>query len=240
MSKRAIAGSLFYNNPLRFMAGAPPIPASLIAWYPFNGNANDATGNGFNGTLVGSPSFVSGASGSQALQLNGSSQYMDGDSNNQLTYSPSITYNVWVNVTSFNNATSAGYQSVIDKVDNAGEGIELFVKSNGTLAMYVRTTSGNIDYDGTGTYTLTTGTWYMLTLTFTNGPGLIGYVNANVDSSNAISSNLLNFSAVTAIGYGLDTSFPNRYFYGLIQDARVYSVALTQAQISSLYSAGPQ
>jgi Concanavalin A-like lectin/glucanases superfamily len=155
-------------------------------------------------------------------------------------YSPEITYNVWVNVTSFTNGFSSGYMSVIDKVDNAGEGIELFVKSNGTLAMYVRTTAGAIDYDGSGNFTLTTGTWYMLTLTFTNGAGLTGYVNGNLDSNQTISSDLLNFSAVTAIGYGLDTSFPNRYFDGLIQDARVYSVALTGTQISALFSAGPQ
>jgi archaellum component FlaC len=31
-----------------------PIPTNgLIAWYPFNGNANDESGNGFNGTIIG-------------------------------------------------------------------------------------------------------------------------------------------------------------------------------------------
>ncbi len=30
----------------------PPPPSGLIAFYPFNGNANDASGNGYHGTLV--------------------------------------------------------------------------------------------------------------------------------------------------------------------------------------------
>jgi len=36
----------------------------LVAWYPFNGNANDESGNGLNGTLVGSPEMTADRFGS--------------------------------------------------------------------------------------------------------------------------------------------------------------------------------
>ena len=41
---------------------------NLVAWWPFEGNANDNTGNGHNGTVNGSPSWVAGKVG-QALEF---------------------------------------------------------------------------------------------------------------------------------------------------------------------------
>ncbi len=42
----------------------------LVAYYPFNGNANDESGNGNHGQAFGSPTFVQGVQG-QGLKLNG-------------------------------------------------------------------------------------------------------------------------------------------------------------------------
>ena len=44
----------------------------LVAYYPFNGNANDESGNGLNGTIVGA-TFTEGIQSdpSGALQFNG-------------------------------------------------------------------------------------------------------------------------------------------------------------------------
>ena len=63
-----------------FPAALTVLPQStqsgLVAWYPFNGNANDASGNGLNGTMYNSPTFVSGpVSGSQAIHLVGQGEY---------------------------------------------------------------------------------------------------------------------------------------------------------------------
>jgi hypothetical protein len=41
---------------------------NLVAWLPFEGNTNDSTGNGHNGTITGSPTFVPGKSG-QGLEF---------------------------------------------------------------------------------------------------------------------------------------------------------------------------
>lgn len=40
----------------------------LVAWLPFEGNTNDSTGNGHNGTIYGSPAFVAGKTG-QGLEF---------------------------------------------------------------------------------------------------------------------------------------------------------------------------
>ena len=49
-------------------------PADLVGWCEMDGDVTDASGNGYNATAVGSPTYVTGVDG-QALSLNGTSQY---------------------------------------------------------------------------------------------------------------------------------------------------------------------
>jgi len=208
-------------------------PANLVAWYKLNGDTTDATG-GVNGTLVGSPTFVSGDNGFQCLSLNGTSQYLDAGS---LTYSPAVTYTAWINVNSY-TAIGWTYQGIIVK-SNATGYCEYFVKSNGKLACYSTVVGGGaINYDGTGTHTLATGTWYFVCMTMDSVNGINGYVNGTLDGSAGGSLAISNFTNDTWIG--TDNQAGERFFDGKIQDARIYNVALTSTQISTLYSAGPQ
>jgi hypothetical protein len=52
------------------------INSGLIAHYPFDGNSDDASGNGRNGTLWNSPTFVAGpVSGTEAIHLAGQGEF---------------------------------------------------------------------------------------------------------------------------------------------------------------------
>ncbi len=53
-----------------------PDTASLVARYALDGNVNDGSGNGYNGTIIGAPSYVTGVEG-QALLLGGDEDYVD-------------------------------------------------------------------------------------------------------------------------------------------------------------------
>jgi len=44
---------------LEGIGGAPINLQHLVAWWPLNGNANDYSGNGNNGKIIGNVSFVS-------------------------------------------------------------------------------------------------------------------------------------------------------------------------------------
>src|SRR6185369_11373079 len=62
---------------LQARPAAPAAPtAGLVGYWTFDGTALDSSGSNFNGTLVGGPTYVPGKNG-QALNLNGSSQYVD-------------------------------------------------------------------------------------------------------------------------------------------------------------------
>jgi hypothetical protein len=53
-----------------------PDAASLVARYALDGNVNDGSGHGYNGTIIGLPTYVDGVEG-QALLLGGDEDYVD-------------------------------------------------------------------------------------------------------------------------------------------------------------------
>ena len=76
-------------------------PVGQAAHYPFDGNANDVSGNGNNGTAVGSPTYVAGIQG-QAINFNGSSQYVTVPDSNSLHLGPAYTVSFWAKPTAQN------------------------------------------------------------------------------------------------------------------------------------------
>ena len=64
----------------------------LVGWWPFNGNANDESGNNLNGTVNGA-SLVSDRFGSanKSYSFNGTSNYIEVADNNLLDITGSLT-----------------------------------------------------------------------------------------------------------------------------------------------------
>ena len=91
-------------------------PATLLAYYPLDGNGLDASGNGNNLTLVGNPTFESGVLG-QAIVLDGTgNQYAQGPSAFNFG-SSDFTIQVWVNYT---ESPSSREQTLIEQFSGAG------------------------------------------------------------------------------------------------------------------------
>ncbi len=65
-----------YPRAAEYVTPTEPDSAKLLVYYPFDGNANDDSGNGINGEEIGAPTYVAGAQG-QAIQLNGFDDYVD-------------------------------------------------------------------------------------------------------------------------------------------------------------------
>ncbi len=88
-------GIIFYAQAQTFLTNG------LLAYYPFNGNANDASGNGNNATLAGNYQFVANGLGKLAFEANGDdSLYYSGGGNVLLpTFSTNLnsgfTLSVW-------------------------------------------------------------------------------------------------------------------------------------------------
>ncbi len=65
-----------YPKAVEYITPTEPDAGSLVARYGLDGNANDSSGHGYDGTAVGSPTYVTGVEG-QAIQLNGTDQYVN-------------------------------------------------------------------------------------------------------------------------------------------------------------------
>jgi len=139
------------------------------------------------------------------------------------------TISVWVKATSFPNAYN----------DTAGQNDSTFffvlmVKSTGKLACYLTpSVGGNINYDGTGSHTLSTATWYYLTMVYSSTVGLIGYVNAASDGT-AAANGFLQLGN-TPIFTGGDAAF-GRNWNGVIDEMRLSSVVRSADWITTEYN----
>lgn len=79
------------------------VPSSgLVAWWPFNGNADDESGNGNDGTITGSVIPASDRNGlsNAAYLFDGSTGFIDVPSLNNMTYTP-VSYSAWAIVNSY-------------------------------------------------------------------------------------------------------------------------------------------
>jgi len=87
------------------------LKSGLIAYYPFNGSADDASGNGNNGNLVGGVSNTTDRFGrtNSAFYFDGVSGRIDVPGLNSIQYKP-ITYSAWVVVKSYFPTNISGFQ----------------------------------------------------------------------------------------------------------------------------------
>ena len=208
---------------------------NIISYHSFDAsNSTDNSGNGFTGT----DSNITYSSGNGKLS-NGAGFASASPSEISLGSSASfapaaVTYNCWVKATSFPN----GYNAVISK-ECTGKSlyVSFFVKSNGKIAAYISTPS-SIFYDGTGSNTLSTGTWYMLTFTYDSTAGLVCYVNGSSDGTAAANGALNTSSSGLLMKIGSDYDYTDRYWNGAIDEVGIWSRALTSTEITTLYNGG--
>jgi len=140
----------------------------------------------------------------------------------------SVTISAWINGTTF----SSDYNSVITR-SVSGESGSFYVKSNGKLYCAILASTLR-SYDGTGSHTLSTGTWYLVHVTYSSSAGLIGYVNAASDGTATANGNVNTGSTVTTIGEQVSTA--TRYWNGKIDEARFSSVARSADWITTEYN----
>lgn len=194
-------------------------------WHLPNGTtltANDSTSNGNNGSLINGTSATSGQIDGAASMNNGSVQYISVGASTSLAPA-AITVSAWVNGNSFPDA----YNAVVSRINTGTFNYwQYFIKSNGTLAIYLYTPTTPQDYDGTGTHTLSTNTWYQVAFTYDSVNGIQGYVNGSLDGSAAQVGALDTTQSITA-AIGQDTLTAGRSWNGSIDEVHISNTART-------------
>lgn len=181
------------------------------------------------GTLNNAPTFVVGRTGQALNFVSASSQNVNAGNNSSLNPT-AITVSAWIKGTSFPNA----YNTIVQR-GNGTTYYEIFVKSTGKLAVYL-IASAAVNYDGTGTYTLSANKWYHVVFTYSSTAGLVSYVNGLVDKTVGASGTM---GSVTSNFFIANDGFTaGRNFNGIIDDVRVYNRALSAGEVKDIYRQG--
>jgi|GEM_PF-1391411 len=225
----------------------PPTPTvsltqGLMAYYPFNGNAGDSSGNAnhavFNNATLTTDRF---GNANSAYAFNGTNTYMKVLNSPSLNVANSISICAWVKVTGFNYASCHGNRILYKSDVEAGSGNYGIDFSDRNCATSTPDTTHELFYgDGTlANYTsyVQKNNWYFLVSTF-DGKMARTYINNQLVDSNATTISSFTNGYDLYIGK-LNSSGGLYYLNGVLDDIRIYSRALSQSDISALYTPAP-
>jgi len=214
--------------------------SDLLAYYPFDSNADDASENGNDLTPSGSPAYVAGKVG-KAVKLNGAGDYLrnssDGSKFNMGTDSFSIAF--WMNASSkqYTSVSGNSVGFIVSKRKN-GEG-------SGYQVGYTSTVSANPTNAGvpmsvqafgvnSKSNSVSASNWHHIVSVYNKDRLDVSiYVDGTLD---------VTFTRTTAFnGDSVDSFYVGKYdgsphyFNGTIDEMRIYKTALTAEQVQMLY-----
>ena len=195
-------------------------------YFPMEGSVTDVM-SGNTPTVTGSPGYVTGIVGSQALNLTNTmsgtaTQYIRQAIN--LTATPNFTVSFW-----FNIQQAATAQTVLlDLGTSSAESFGIFTNSNGSL-YYAYQTSAAAWTLGTFAASTTVNTWYQITIIYTYNGICSIYLNNTLAAS--FSVNFTLYVASNLLSIGTYTSSTSGAFKGYIDDFRFYNSAVTFSPI---------
>ena len=207
------------------------LDSGLVAYYPFNGNANDESGNSNNG-IVGGAVLTSDRFGvdSAAYEFDGTSSYITIPSSATLE-SPTteLTQAAWINIYSWSLVGQA-FGPVTMKSNSGGNAFQyrLSVSDGG-----INTAINNWNNFVTILDTLNINEWYFIVTTLKDDT-VKTYVDGEFIGEGTLAGPI--FYDNQPLEIGRDVPGATEIFHGKIDDIRIYNRALTPEEIDSLYN----
>jgi hypothetical protein len=220
----------------------------LVAYYPFNGNANDESGNGHHGTVHGAILAKDRFGNSEsAYSFDGENDYIlipDNNLNGVLESGVDFTISMWINKTP--NKTSPIPFSLMSPRYSCNGGLEWIFYGNGHSSTdYGFGISDIADCSAIASArsaSVTHNEWVFGTIIYQNG-NLYVYANGDLLISDEVGdTSWVKPNPSKAGGLVLGTASHAvihigsvHHFTGLIDDIRIYNRALSKAEIQALY-----
>jgi hypothetical protein len=209
----------------------------LVAWYEFEGNADDSSGNGNDGTEYGGVGYTKGVIG-KAGSFDGKDDYVNIDAVPDLG-EDNYSVSVWIN----KSQKSIELQSIVTLQKHryfymAFRGNNLESRSEPNTI----NTANNYDYAITTTEEdYTDSQWHNMVAVKTNNT-LMLYVDGVYKGepvNGGISMDRSSYGGSSRVGsYESVSGYDQYYLNGLIDDLRIYNRALSEEEIKALYQMG--
>lgn len=212
------------------VGGWSNLNSCLVADYPFNGNANDVSGNLNNGTVYGATLTTDRfGNPNSAYSFDGVDNYITTVDNAFDFAGSHFSISLWAKWADLSVATH-----LFDKQGyplNGGDGYRLFTNGPGG-ALWFAFSSNPTHKEYPSAFVPQVGTWYNITVVnddslkvFVNNQLIIADTTAFIAGNNAI------------LTFGKRVDFNGSPMNGIIDDINIYNCALDQAEIDSLYNA---
>jgi prepilin-type N-terminal cleavage/methylation domain-containing protein len=204
-------------------------------WY-FENDVNDSSGYNNNGTLPNGGSYVDGGINfGKAVQLDGVNQYVQVPDSNSLDFGGSeITMEAWL----YPHNPTTGNTMFIRKQT---PGYDFWLLPTGKLMaeIYHYNIGGWVFTAVWGKTALNPNQWYNVVATYKQNQYFKIYLNGKEDASIVATDKAIGISSNPLyIGYQGWMGSNNVYFDGLIDEVRIYSVALSVGEIQKHYVEG--
>ncbi|MDI6804608.1 MAG: T9SS type A sorting domain-containing protein [Bacteroidota bacterium] len=202
-----------------------------VAYYPFKGNANDESGNGNNGTLFGGVTTTTDRFGNpnNAYRFNGTDGYIRVENSASLNFQKGFSISLW-----FKPFELSRIQQLISKWYDGTEpdrGVALHIGGISDIAFGVIGNS-QVLYHNLPNFT---SQWYYVDAVWNDSVSTL-YINGSQVASRITNGVFTNQNIPLSIGTDI---FPlGTYFFGILDDIRIYNRAITQSEIDSLYHEG--
>ena len=213
-----------------------------------SGNSRHGTFNGFSGQTVYVRDIASGSSIYHSMDFDGTDDYIAVSDHNDFSFvsgsaDQPFSLSAWINTDSatqspimgkaVENVSSSEYRFGLD----ASGKLRIILNSLGNTGTKIQSLADSA---------LSTGTWYHVAMTYDGSEtetGLNLYVDGSLVSQTRSETgsyqNMNNTSSDLEIGVDLRSSGFVQWMNGHLQDCRVYNSELTDANISTIYAAGP-
>jgi hypothetical protein len=227
-----------------FYSDAQNVPSyvptnGLVGWWPFNGNANDESGNGNNGTVNGAITSSDRFGFNTSLETS-QNKYIQCANSSSLSSPSTFSISGWIYLKSFPSAQNL-LSGVVTKwygnknCNNNSDDYAIFISSSKELVAVSRDFQMYPQNSLIAT-SIDSNKWVHFAFIRGNNFAKL-YVNGMLKDSNNISSTVCNSTNPLFFGcdYGLGT--PNRFLNGILDDIGIWNRTLSEGEISALYNA---
>ncbi len=212
--------------------------ANLLLHYTFDGNANDSSGNGYHGVVLGDPTYIAGQVG-QAISLDGVFDYIAiSDVNFASTGNTATTVATWIRTDYEGDQCIASF--------DRNEYWRLEINGNaagpGQVGWGIWTHDGQVDFGSKSR--IDDGQWHHIAGVFDAGEHLI-YIDGVIDAATSVASTFgsgnLRYGFVSERSEATEVdgakNAPPWRFQGEMDDLRIYERALAAGEIANLAGA---
>jgi hypothetical protein len=210
----------------------------LVGWWPFNGNANDESGNGNNGTVSGATLASDRNSNINAsYNFNGATNKIDLPPNSNIQGNAPRSISFWFKPTSTNI-----YDNIIYKGGNNGSGndfsIIMKVVANNKCIIMVRRYIDDIFSDSID-YNLNQWNHYCIVYNGTVNSNIKIFKNGIEQLGRILPGSGLTFNTSSTspeFGHLRDQLNVDYYLFGSLDDIGIWNRALSECEIQDLYN----